>query len=91
MLRKRKNLSQEKLSFILNVPSVYISKVERGIISISIKKLQDFAIGLGTNMANILMERAQRDDGRVIEPIEEIYRTHASRGTYSPKYRGNRI
>lgn len=52
--RKQNNWSQEKFAERMNVSWSYVSKIEAGILNISIGKLVDIARVLNTNLQNIL-------------------------------------
>lgn len=52
--RKQNNWSQEKFAEHMNVSWSYVSKIESGILNISIGKLIDIACALNTNLQNIL-------------------------------------
>ncbi len=52
--RKQNNWSQEKFAEQMNVSWSYVSKIEAGILNISIGKLVDIARVLNTNLQNIL-------------------------------------
>jgi len=52
--RKQNGWSQEKFAEKLNVSWSYVSKIESGILNISIGKLIDFSRTLNTNLQDIL-------------------------------------
>lgn len=52
--RKQNNWSQEKFAERMNVSWSYVSKIEAGILNISIGKLIDISRALNTNLQNIL-------------------------------------
>ena len=52
--RNKSNLSQEKLAEILDVSSVYISRIENGTTRVSLKRLAEICIILNTDIGYIL-------------------------------------
>ncbi|MGL5964585.1 MAG: helix-turn-helix domain-containing protein [Cetobacterium sp.] len=53
-IRKKRNLTQEKLSELSNIDRSYISDIERGIKSISIEKLDQLANALEIKLNELL-------------------------------------
>ncbi len=60
--RKKLGLSQEALGFKCNMPDVYISKLERGILNVGVDNLEKIAKSLGVKPSQLLEPDAHRKE-----------------------------
>jgi transcriptional regulator with XRE-family HTH domain len=60
--RKKLGLSQEALGFKCNMPDVYISKLERGILNVGVDNLEKIAKALGVQPGLLLEPDAHRKE-----------------------------
>jgi transcriptional regulator with XRE-family HTH domain len=60
--RKKLELSQEALGFKCQMPDVYISKLERGVLNVGIDNLAKIANALGVKPSQLLEPEAYRQE-----------------------------
>lgn len=53
-LRKRKGWSQEECAGNLDVATAYLSRIERGLVNVTLKNLVKIALGFGTDVSELL-------------------------------------
>lgn len=56
MLRKEKNLSQEKFALLIDMDRTYFATVESGKRNISLKNIEKIANGLGVSISELFLD-----------------------------------
>ncbi|MDD6754731.1 MAG: helix-turn-helix transcriptional regulator [Succinatimonas sp.] len=56
MLRKEKNLSQEKFALLIDMDRTYFATVESGKRNISLKNIEKIANGLGVSISDLFLD-----------------------------------
>ncbi|MDR0906626.1 MAG: helix-turn-helix domain-containing protein [Oscillospiraceae bacterium] len=71
--RRKAGMTQNRLSEILDVSASYISQIERGVSEVSLRRLDEIAERIGTNLQSLIADvNANNSDFMVSEISEKV-------------------
>ena len=70
--RKRAGISQEKLGEIIDVATAYVSRVERGISHVNLKKLSQISVALNTPIEQLVSDTTTKSKNYLSKEFQEI-------------------